>query len=53
MNAFKGTLSSLEVNQVIEEHLRSLGHHVISLPISDGGDGFFRCNFSQKRRIFH
>lgn len=52
MNAFKGTLSSLEVNQVIEEHLRSLGHHVISLPISDGGDGFLDAISHKKEGYF-
>jgi glycerate kinase len=40
MNAFKGTMSSLAVNQVIEKHLVTLGHDVTSLPMSDGGDGF-------------
>ncbi|AUD64664.1 hypothetical protein BK011_02850 [Tenericutes bacterium MZ-XQ] len=40
MNAFKGTLTSLEVNQIIESYLKSLNHKVTSMPMSDGGDGF-------------
>jgi glycerate kinase len=40
MNAYKGTLTSLAVNQVIEKHLVTLGYDTVSLPMSDGGDGF-------------
>ena len=40
MNAFKGTLTSLEVNEIIEKYLLSKGHRVKCVPISDGGDGF-------------
>lgn len=40
MNAFKGTLSSLEVNHIIESHLKSSNHQITSIPMSDGGDGF-------------
>ncbi len=40
MNAFKGTLTSNDVNHIIENHLISLNHRVITKPISDGGDGF-------------
>ena len=40
MNAFKGTLTSLEANQTIKDYLRNSGHQVTSIPMSDGGDGF-------------
>ena len=40
MNAFKGTLSSVDVNEIVKNHLESLNHKVWTMPISDGGDGF-------------
>ncbi|AUD62861.1 hypothetical protein BK010_04395 [Tenericutes bacterium MO-XQ] len=40
MNAFKGTLSSVDVNEIVKNHFESLNHEVLSIPISDGGDGF-------------
>ena len=40
IDSFKGTLSSLELSHMIEEHFLKTHHHVSSVPISDGGEGF-------------
>lgn len=41
IDSYKGTLSSLELSRMIEEHLARNGHdHVVSVPVSDGGEGF-------------
>lgn len=39
-NAFKGTLTSREVNQIIKDYLEKMNHQVTSVEMSDGGDGF-------------
>lgn len=38
MDSFKGSLSSMEANQAVRRALP--GHDVITIPISDGGEGF-------------
>ncbi len=40
IDSFKGTLSSLELSHMIEEYFSNKEHHVLSVPISDGGEGF-------------
>jgi len=40
MDSFKGSMSSLDLNNLISDHFSHMNHHVITLPISDGGEGF-------------
>lgn len=39
-DSFKGTLTSLEVNNTIKEELDKLNYKTKTIPISDGGEGF-------------
>lgn len=55
VDSFKGTLSSIQLNQLIESHFHSLGHETISIPISDGGEGFIDAlyhHFNQPLEYF-
>lgn len=36
---FKGTASAAEIANAIAQPLRDVGHHVVVLPMADGGDG--------------
>jgi glycerate kinase len=40
VDSFKGTLSSLEISHLLKLHFEKQGHHVLPIPISDGGEGF-------------
>lgn len=40
VDSFKGTLSSLTISEIVKKHYERQGHQVISIPISDGGEGF-------------
>jgi glycerate 2-kinase len=40
VDSFKGTLSSLHISQILKKHYEKKGHQVLSIPISDGGEGF-------------
>lgn len=42
-NEFKTTLTSNEACKIISKEARKLGHEVIEMPISDGGDGFLNA----------
>ncbi|MGC8866759.1 MAG: glycerate kinase [Elusimicrobiales bacterium] len=42
INSFKTTASSADINRCVEKMLKK-SHTVISIPISDGGDGFVEC----------
>lgn len=44
MDSFKGSLSSIEANQAVRRALE--GHDVITIPISDGGEGFLDAWFA-------
>jgi len=52
-NAFKGTLSSLEVIEVMSASIRSMDSNceIIPLPISDGGEGFVDAWLRAKKGI--
>jgi glycerate kinase len=39
VNAFKGTLTSIQASKIIGNVFKSKGHKVQSIPIADGGDG--------------
>ena len=39
-NPFKGTLSSLEIGEIVSSHLDKLGIESKYIPSTDGGDGF-------------
>ena len=39
-NPFKGTLSSLEIGEIVSSHLNRLGIESKYIPSTDGGDGF-------------
>ena len=43
VNEFKGSLSSLEIGEIISDKLNSNYDNITTLiqPIADGGDGFF------------
>lgn len=40
VDSFKGTLTSIEIASILKEYYEKLDHEVISIPISDGGEGF-------------
>lgn len=40
VDSFKGTLSSVEISEIIKEELATRNISVTSIPISDGGEGF-------------
>lgn len=40
IDSFKGTLSSVDLSNLIFEHFTPQGHTVKMIPISDGGEGF-------------
>ena len=40
IDSFKGTMSSEVVSSILSQVLISKGHNVVSIPISDGGEGF-------------
>ena len=40
VDSFKGTLSSVEISEIIKEELSKKDIEVTSIPISDGGEGF-------------
>lgn len=40
VDSFKGTLTSIEIASIIKDYYEKQKHQVISIPISDGGDGF-------------
>ncbi|MBT6714954.1 MAG: glycerate kinase, partial [Elusimicrobiaceae bacterium] len=42
-NEFKGTLTSNEACKIIAKEAKKIGHEVIEMPISDGGDGFLNA----------
>lgn len=39
-DSFKGTMSSLEIGQIVTEYCRKKGYDATYIPISDGGEGF-------------
>ncbi|MFW5894955.1 MAG: glycerate kinase [Bacillota bacterium] len=43
IDSYKGTLSSIELSNMIEAHFKATSHNVFSLPISDGGEGFIEA----------
>ena len=40
VDSFKGSLSSIDFNDIATPILKEKGHDVTSIPISDGGEGF-------------
>lgn len=40
IDSFKGTLSSVDLSNLIHHHFQTAGHLVKMIPISDGGEGF-------------
>ncbi len=42
INSFKGTASSIQINNAIKKNLAQK-HIIISVAVSDGGDGFLEC----------
>lgn len=40
VDSFKGTLSSIDIAHLLKDHYEKDGHQVLSIPISDGGEGF-------------
>ncbi len=40
VDSFKGTLSSVDISHILKMHYEKENHQVVSIPISDGGEGF-------------
>lgn len=53
VDSFKGTLSSVDISHIVKSHYEKAGHQVLSIPISDGGEGFVDAieNFYQDELI--
>ena len=47
-DSFKGTLSSLQICRICDEHIRAVfpGCEVVTLPVADGGEGTVDCFIS-------
>lgn len=57
-DSFKGTLTSMEVGQIVKDELTKEGHIAQFLPVSDGGEGFLDViqktyNFDYTEVIVH
>lgn len=54
VDSFKGTLSSVDISRIIKSHYEKKGNQVLSVPLSDGGEGFIEAikNCYNEKLIF-
>nr|WP_319398320.1 glycerate kinase [uncultured Carboxylicivirga sp.] len=52
-DSFKGTLSTFEVNKIIEDELKYAGFNCITLPMADGGEGSLDIIAFLKKKLQH